>query len=142
MKSWKFMVKRVSECSPQLSEEIKNVNIWWAIQFRGQEFGISILRATKLHRNDLSKIIDLWNVKECGFKSWEEARKMFGCEEAEKAIWNIIMSSLFEELTCPTTQTRKGSGKVFSQMKKIPTPMLSLQLHKSFSHDAQTWWKN
>jgi hypothetical protein len=34
-------------------------------------------------------------MKEYGFKSWEEARKMFGCEEAEKAIWNIIMLSLF-----------------------------------------------
>jgi hypothetical protein len=33
---------------------------------------------------------------------------MFGCEEVEKVVWNITMSSLFEDLTCPTTWTRKG----------------------------------
>jgi hypothetical protein len=33
-------------------------------------------------------------VKECGFKSWEEAREMFGFEEVEKMIWNIFISSL------------------------------------------------
>ncbi len=59
MRSWKSLVKKVSECSPQLLEEIKNVNIWWAIQFRGGKFGISILRATNLHRNDHSKITNL-----------------------------------------------------------------------------------
>jgi hypothetical protein len=42
-------------------------------------------------------------MKKCGFKSWEEVRKMFGCEEVEKVVWNITMSSLFEDLTCPTT---------------------------------------
>lgn len=132
MKSWKFMVKRVSECFPQLLEEIKNVNIWWAIQFRGQEFDISILRATKLHRNDLSKITDLWNVKECGFKSWEEARKMFGCEEAGKVIWNIIMSSLFEELTCFTTQTRKGKWLGIFPNEKDPNPYVVFATTQDF----------
>jgi hypothetical protein len=71
MKSWKSLVTKTSERSPQLSEEIKNVNIWWAIQFRGGgEFEISFLKVTKLHRNDLSNITDLRNVKECGYFSF------------------------------------------------------------------------
>ncbi len=63
------MVKKVSECSPQLSEKIKHVKFGG-----GEGFGISILRAAKLHRNDFSKIVDLWNMKDYGFKSWEDAR--------------------------------------------------------------------
>jgi hypothetical protein len=51
------------------------------------------LRTTKLHRNGLSKFTDLLNVKECGFKSWEEAREMLSFEEVEKMIWNIIILS-------------------------------------------------
>jgi hypothetical protein len=122
MKSWKSLVTKASECSPQLSEEIKNVNIWWAIQFRAGKIGISFLKATKLHRNNLSNITDLWNMKECGFKSWDEARKMFGYEEAEKVIWNIIMSSLFEELMCPTTRTRKGKWLDIFPNEEDPNP--------------------
>jgi hypothetical protein len=32
-------------------------------------------------------------VKECGFRPWEEARKMFGFKEVEKMIRNKIISS-------------------------------------------------
>jgi hypothetical protein len=46
MRSWKSLVKKVSECSPQLSKEIRNVNIQWATQFKGKEFGVSLLRVT------------------------------------------------------------------------------------------------
>jgi hypothetical protein len=30
-------------------------------------------------------------VKECGFRSWEEAREMFNLEEVEKMTWNKII---------------------------------------------------
>jgi hypothetical protein len=59
MRSWKSLVKKVNECPPQFSEEIRNVNIGWAIQFRGGKFGVSILRVAKLDRNNFSKIADL-----------------------------------------------------------------------------------
>lgn len=96
MRSWKSIVKKVSECPPQLSEEIRNANIQSAIQFRGREFGVSLLRVAELDRNNLSKIADHQNVKKCGFKSWEEVREMFGLEEAKKMIWNIIISILLQ----------------------------------------------
>ncbi len=61
-------------------------------------------------------------MKECGFKSWEEARNMLGCEEVEKVIWNIIMSSFFKELTCPTTPTRKGKWLGIFPNEEDPNP--------------------
>jgi hypothetical protein len=59
MKSWKSLVKKVSKCPSQFSEEMRNVNIGWAIQFRGGEFGVSNLRVAKLDRNNLSKITNI-----------------------------------------------------------------------------------
>jgi hypothetical protein len=35
-------------------------------------------------------------MKECGFGLWEDVRKMFGFEEAEKGIWNIIIFSFLQ----------------------------------------------
>lgn len=58
MRSWKSLVKKVSKCPLEFSEEIRNVNIGWAIQFKGGKFGVSILKATKLDKNNFSKIAD------------------------------------------------------------------------------------
>ncbi len=44
--------------SPPIVGRVRNVNIWWAIKFRGREFGVSILRVVDLDRNNVSKIAD------------------------------------------------------------------------------------
>ncbi len=51
---------------------------------------------------------------------------MFGCEEVEKVVWNIIMSSLFEDLTCPTTWTRKGKWLGIFPNEEDPNPLCGL----------------
>jgi hypothetical protein len=47
---------------PHFAKFIKNINLWWGSTFRGKEFGLSILRAQKLHKASLRRVEDMWDI--------------------------------------------------------------------------------
>jgi hypothetical protein len=58
-------------------ESIKRVNLWWGSNFRGLEYGTSILHAQELHVAKLQQVGDLWDPNLNGFHFWEEVRNRF-----------------------------------------------------------------
>jgi hypothetical protein len=61
MKAWKVMVKNMNFSTILLVNFIINVNIWWASNYAGGTFGVSILWAQELHRNGLKCTVAMWD---------------------------------------------------------------------------------
>lgn len=74
MRVWKHFVDKLQFILPLHVESIERVNLWWGSNFRGSEYGTSILCAQELHVARLEQVGDLWDSNLNGFHFWEEAR--------------------------------------------------------------------
>ncbi len=61
MRAWKTFVKNVHEQLIKLIKGIINTNIWWASQFQGREFDVSIQQVKEFHKKGFTNIDNMWN---------------------------------------------------------------------------------